>query len=158
MMRLNDYVSAIFRQIACFKFEQELHHTFRQIGYLSYLEIGTIFQKHMKDYMGEAVIQSKGAENWWVYWGHIRTFFYVYSYASGLLIAKHIQNQIRKDHSFVEQLKYFMSAGRSESPKQIFKNMGMDIEDPNFWKTGLLEIKTLLNETEKLAKKLNKIS
>jgi hypothetical protein len=34
----------------------------------------------------------------------------------------------------------------------------MDIEDPNFWKTGLLEIKTLLNETEKLAKKLNKIS
>lgn len=158
MMRLNDYVSAIFRQVACFRFEQELHQTFRQKGYLSHIEIGKIFHKHMRDYMGPAVIQSEGSENWWVYWGHIRTFFYVYSYASGLLIAKYIQNQIRKDHTFVAQLKYFMSAGRSESPKQIFKNMGMDIENPDFWKTGLQEIRILLKDTEKLAKKLGKTS
>ncbi len=157
MMRLNDAISSIFRQVACFKFEQELHREFRAKGYLSHQEIGKIFLKHMESYMGPGVIQSEGSENWWLYWGHIRNFFYVYSYASGLLISKYIQNQIRKDKNFVSELKYFMSAGRSESPKQIFRNMGMEIDNPKFWKIGLLEISDLLKETEKLAKKLGKI-
>ncbi len=85
MQKLNDDVSSIFRQVACYRFEQELHKDFRAKGYLSKEEIGKLFQKHMAAYMGNAVLQSEGSENWWVYWNHIRYFFYVYSYASGLL-------------------------------------------------------------------------
>ena len=40
MMRLNDEVSTIFRQVACYRFEQELHDQFRQKGYLSKEDIG----------------------------------------------------------------------------------------------------------------------
>src|SRR4029078_8462329 len=78
MSRLNDTVSSIFRQIGCYRFEQDLHAEFRQQGYLSKEEIGRIFKKNMAAYMGCGVEQSRGAENWWVYWSHIRTFFYVY--------------------------------------------------------------------------------
>jgi oligoendopeptidase F len=35
IMRLNDEISTIFRQVACYRFEQELHREFRQRGYLS---------------------------------------------------------------------------------------------------------------------------
>ncbi len=55
VMKLNDDVSTIFRQIACYKFEQELHQEFRQKGYLSKEEIGKLFQKHMSSYMGDFV-------------------------------------------------------------------------------------------------------
>jgi oligoendopeptidase F len=157
MMRLNDEVSTIFRQVACYRFEQELHQEFRQKGYLSKDEIGRLFQKHMAAYMGDAVEQSQGSENWWIYWSHIRSFFYVYSYASGLLISKSLQHSVRKDPVFIGKVRDFLSAGLSDSPKNIFAHLGVDITDEQFWNKGLDEIEELLNETMTLAKKLGKM-
>jgi len=156
MMRLNDEVSTIFRQVACYRFEQELHQEFSQKGYLSKDEIGRLFQKHMAAYMGDAVEQSPGSENWWIYWSHIRSFFYVYSYASGLLISKSLQHSVRKDPAFIGKVKDFLSAGLSDSPKNIFLRLGVDISDEQFWNKGLDEVEELLSETMALAKKLGK--
>lgn len=155
VMKLNADVSSIFRQIACYRFEQELHQTFRAKGYLSKIEIGKMFLKHMKSYMGPAVEQSTGSQNWWIYWSHIRSFFYVYSYSSGLLISKALQNKVKKDPTFISKVKYFLGAGMSQSPKDIFAEMGINITDKKFWEDGLKRINDQLKETEKLAKKLN---
>lgn len=157
LTKLNSDISSIFRQVACYQFEQDLHKTFREKGYISFEEIGKIFQKHMSAYMGPAVEQSKGSENWWVYWSHIRNFFYVYSYASGLLISKSLQNGVKENPAFVTDVKAFLAAGMSASPRDIFKKLGINIADEAFWNKGLDEIETLLQDTEKLAKKLRKI-
>lgn len=154
MNKLNGDISSIIRQTACYQFEQELHREFRKAGYLSKEEIGKMFRKHMAGYMGNAVEQSPGSENWWIYWSHIRRFFYVYSYASGFLISKSLQSSVKKDPSFINQVKEFLSAGLSDSPKNIFKKLGIDISDRSFWEKGLDEVERLLEETEKLAKKL----
>jgi oligoendopeptidase F len=155
--KLNEDVSAIFRQVAFYNFELELHNKFREVGYLSKDEIGKLFQKHMASYMGKAVEQSDGSQNWWVYWQHLRYFFYVYSYASGLLISKSLQASVKKDPKFIFKVKEFLSAGLSDSPKNIFAKLGIDITDKNFWIQGIKEVEDLLSETEKLAKKLKKI-
>jgi oligoendopeptidase F len=157
MAKANDDVSSIFRQVACYRFEQDLHGEFRRKGYLSKEEIGKLFQKHMAAYMGPAVEQSPGSENWWVYWNHIRYFFYVYSYASGLLISKSLQNAVKKEPDFIVKVKGFLSAGLSDSPKSIFSGLGVDIADRTFWNRGLDEVENLLNETTQLAAKLGKI-
>ena len=157
MEKLNNDVSTIFRQAALYLFEQELHQEFRAKGYLSATEIGALFKKHMVAYMGEYVEQSPGSENWWLQWSHIRNYFYVYSYVSGLLISKHFQKKVAADKKFVEKVKYFLSAGLSEAPQDIFAHMGININDGAFWQEGIKEIKSLLAETEKLAKKLKKI-
>jgi oligoendopeptidase F len=157
MMRLNDEVSTIFRQVACYRFEQQLHQDFRQKGYLSKDDIGKLFQKHMAAYMGDAVEQSSGSENWWIYWGHTRSFFYVYSYASGLLISKSLQKSVKDNHHFIEKVKDFLSAGLSSSPENIFRRLGIDITDQGFWDKGLDEVETLLQETMRLARKLGKL-
>ena len=156
MMKLNDDISTIFRQVACYAFEQELHSEYREKGYLSKEEIGKLFRKHMSDYMGKSVEQSRGSENWWVYWGHIRSFFYVYSYASGLLISKSLQISVKKDPRFISKVKSFLSIGLSESPRNSFKKLGIDIADGSFWNKGLDEIETLLENTASLAKDLGK--
>ncbi|PWU22646.1 hypothetical protein C5B42_05400 [Candidatus Cerribacteria bacterium 'Amazon FNV 2010 28 9'] len=155
--KLDADISTIIRQVACFRFEQELHQTFRKQGYLPKETIGKLFTQHMSAYMGPFVEQSKGSENWWLAWTHIRTFFYVYSYASGLLISKSLQASVRKDHSFITQVKGFLSAGTSDSPRNIFARLGIDITDKAFWENGMREIEAMLNETETLAKKLGKI-
>ena len=157
MEKLNDDVSTIIRQISCYAFEKELHAEFRKNGYLSKEEIGKIFQKHMKNYMGDFVEQSEGSENWWVYWSHIRRFFYVYSYASGLIISKALQKKVRENPEYIEKVKKFMSQGLSKSPKDIFMEIGIDITKKEFWSGGIKEVGALLDKTEKLAKKLGKI-
>jgi len=103
MSRLSDDMATIFRQIACHNFQLELHNKFRQDGYVTKKVIGALFVKHMRSYMGPAVEQSKGSENWWVYWGHLRTYFYNYQYASGLLISKAMQNAVKSEPSYIKK-------------------------------------------------------
>jgi len=150
MMKLNDDISSIFRQAASILFERDLHALFREKGYLSKQEIGKLFSKHMKDYMGPYVIQSPGSENWWVHWGHIRHFFYNYSYVSGLLISKGLQAKVHEDAKFIQRVKDFLSIGLSDSPVNIFGKLGIDLHSPQFWDKSLQEIDDLLKETEKL--------
>lgn len=157
MQKLNRDISSIFRQIACYKFEQELHQNFKNKSYLAKEEIGSLFQKHMKSYMGNYVEYSPGSENWWAYWGHIRSFFYNYSYANGLLIAKSLQSEVKKNPEFIKKVKDFLSAGFSDSPKNIFKKLGIDITKKEFWNKGIEEVENLLSEAEELATKLGKI-
>jgi len=154
--KLNDMVGSIFRQVALYRFEQELHSQFRAQGYLSQVTIGDLFTKHMSAYMGQAVSQDEGS-NHWVYWSHIRRYFYVYSYASGLLISNYLQTKLKQEPDFIKQIKTFLSCGLSKSPRQTFLDLGVDINDASFWQAGLNEFERLLNEATDLAKKLHKI-
>ncbi|MBD3328884.1 hypothetical protein GF357_00055 [Candidatus Dojkabacteria bacterium] len=144
--KLNDDVSSIFRQVAAYNFEKELHKSFRNEGYLGKSFIGNIFQKHMSSYMGKYVSQDKGSENWWVYWSHFRRFFYVYSYASGLLISKALQSMVRDDSDAIDLVKSVLAAGSSASPKDTFSSIGIDISHKNFWKAGIDEVERRLND------------
>ncbi len=152
MEKLNGDISTIFRQIACYQFEQELHTTFRATGYISSTHIGLLFKKHMAAYMGRSVIQSEGSQRWWIHWTHIRSFFYNYSYASGLLISKALQASVRRDPTYISHVKEFLSTGLSSSPYDIFKKLNLDIATPSFWDTGINEVKNLLSQAENLAR------
>lgn len=152
MMKLNDDISSIFRQVAAYRFEQDLHQQFRQSNYLPQDAIGELFSTHMASYMGPSVEQSSGSQNWWVYWSHFRNFFYVYSYASGLLISKSLQQMVRQDPKSIKQVKHFLAAGSSAAPADIFKQLGIDITQASFWQLGLKNVEDLLNQAELLAK------
>ncbi len=156
VMKMDEEVSTIFRQVACYRFEQALHERIRKEGYLSLADIGKLFSGKMAAYMGSSVEQSPGAENWWIYWSHIRNYFYVYSYASGLLISKNLQHNVRKDKSYTARVKEFLAAGYSESPKNIFSKMGVDITATTFWEEGLAAIDEELKKTEELYEKIAK--
>ena len=157
MQKLDSDIGAIHRQVACYRFEQELHNEFRKESYLSKERISEIFKKHMESYMGKYVTQDKGSEYFWIEWPHIRTFFYVYSYANGLLISKALQNMVKEGPKNIEKVKVMLSAGTSKSPEEMFKSIGIDITKKEFWEKGLKEIENTYEETYKLAKKLGKI-
>jgi oligoendopeptidase F len=157
MMKLNDEIIHIFMTAAENNFEFALHQKFRERGYFSIEEIGRLHKKHAIEYMGSAVEQTPGSENWWMHITHLRVFFYNYQYAAGILIAKALHNFAKKDPKFIFKIKEFLSAGTSESPQKIFKKIDIDIADKNFWGRGIDEMEELLNKTEKLAKKLGKI-
>lgn len=146
LRKMDDDMSSIFRQVAFYKFELELHKRYEKNGFISFSEIGKMFEKHMKAYLGSST--GAKSKNWWVYVGHFRRPFYVYSYASGLLISKALQNKVKQDPNFVEEVKRFLSFGTSKSPKEAFLELGIDISNPSFWDEGLQEIETNINNLE----------
>ena len=70
--------------------------------------------------------------------------FYVYSYASGLLISKYLQNRVKKDLSFILEFKKLLKAGSSKSPEDIFMELGIDIRKESFWQNGLDSVRDSL--------------
>ncbi len=146
-------VTTIFRQIACFNFELELHNYIREKGQLSKSEIAELMNKNMAAYMGNIFTFTEEDGYFFVYWGHIRRFFYVYSYAYGQLISRALFEKWKKDHSYVEKIDQFLSSGKSMSPKDIFKKIGIDTSAPSFFESGLKAIDADITKLEKLGKK-----
>lgn len=152
MNKLNDQIASIFRQVACYQFEYDLHTEFEKRRFLGKKDIAQIFKKRMEEYMGPYVKQSLLSDTFWIIWSHIRRGFYVYSYASGLLISKALQREVRANPAFITKVKQILSAGTSKSPSEIFADAGINIKDPAFWEKGLDEIQVLLEQAENLSK------
>jgi oligoendopeptidase F len=150
-------ISTIFRQIACFNFELELHNSIREKGQLSKSEIAKLMNKHFSSYLGSVVELQEDDGYFFVTWSHIRRFFYVYSYAYGQIISRALFENWKKDNSYIEKIDQFLSAGKSMSPKDIFKNIGIDTSDPKFFESGLKAISKDIDKLEKLAKKAKMI-
>lgn len=148
--KINNTISTIMRQIACFSFELDLHQKIREEGYVSSRDIATCLNKHMSAYLGPIVKMKENDGYFFTNWSHIRRHFYVYTYAFGELVSRALYSKYKKDRTFMKDIEKFLSAGGSMPPKDIFKSIGIDISDPKFFEDGLLEIEAELKELEKL--------
>ena len=155
MQKIEDDIATIFMQVACYTFEIKLHASFKEKGYLSKEQISEIFLAAFAPLYG-SIIDFEPTKFKWVSWPHIRTYFYVYSYASGLLISKSLQNSVKNNPEYINKVKEFLRAGTSKSPKDIFLNLGIDITKKEFWDKGLNEVEDLINQAKALKVKLNK--
>lgn len=151
--RINDDVSTIFMQIACFNFENELHLQIREKGGLSAEDIAKLMNKHISAYLGPIFDLKDDDGYFFVTWSHIRRFFYVYSYAYGQLISKALYNRYKKDRKFLEKIEKFLSAGESMSPDDIFKSIGINTTNSDLFVDGLNQIKADIKQLEKLVSK-----
>lgn len=145
-------ISTIFRQIACFNMEVELHNSVREKGAISAKDMGRIHNENMKKYLGPAFKMRELDGYFFIRWSHIRKFFYVYAYAYGQIISRALNEKFKEDKNYGKQIKTFLSAGGSKSPDDIFKDIGIDTTKPDFFKTGLKSIEKDIIRLEKLTK------
>jgi oligoendopeptidase F len=154
--RVGRDIITVMRQIACFNFEKDLHEGIRKEGKLSKEEMAALMNKNLRSYMGDAVELKEDDGYTFVSWSHIRNFFYVYSYAYGLLISRTLYEKWKSDKSYKAKIEQFLSAGGSMSPKDIFKSIGINTNEA-FFEAGLKGIEADIVKLEKLAKKYKKI-
>ena len=148
--RINGDIQTVFRQIAVFNFEEDLHAGIRAKGNLPKEEIAELMNKRMKEYLGPLFDFREEDGYFFVTWSHIRRFFYVYSYAYGLLVSKALHRKYKKDKSFMKEIEKFMEAGSSKSPHEIFLDIGVDTSKPEFWQEGIDAIAEDISTLEKL--------
>ena len=147
--KINDDISTIFRQIACFNFENELHETVRKEGFVPKEKIAELMNKHMQAYLGPVFDLDLQDGYFFVNWSHIRRFFYVYSYAFGQLISDALYARYKADKSKIKDVIEFLSAGGSDTPENIFRKIGIN-PNKKLFETGLLRIEKSIDELERL--------
>ncbi|MBD3250303.1 MAG: hypothetical protein GF381_01915 [Candidatus Pacebacteria bacterium] len=150
--RVQDDVNTVFRQIALFEFEKELHQQIRDQGYLGASKIGQLLNLHMANYLGPKFNLTALDGKFFILWNHIRYYFYTYTYAYGQLISQILVKRVSQDRTYIKQIKQFLSAGGSQMPRDIFAEIGLEINQDNFFEQGMEQIKTNLDRLEKLAK------
>lgn len=153
--KISDDIATIFRQVACFNFEVELHETIRKEGFLPKEKIAELMNKHMASYLGPVFDLKPEDGYFFVNWSHIRNFFYVYSYAFGQIVSDALYEIYKKDRNRIKDVKQFLSAGGSDSPENILKKIGIN-PNKKLFETGLQRIKTNIDELEKLWKACKK--
>lgn len=149
LSKLQRSFSTVHAQIAYFQFEKKLHAAVKEKGFVSKEEMAAMFVECRKSYVGDAVEVTETDGYAYVYIPHFRSFFYVYAYAYGQLIADALYAEYKKDKRFIEKVKKFMMAGGSMSPEDIWKSIGIDTTKPDFFKKGLKAIEKNLEELEK---------
>lgn len=149
---IQDDISTVFRQIAVYQFEYELHERIRSEGYLSKEAIAALMNKHMKAYLGPVFELTPDDGYFFVTWSHIRRFFYVYSYAYGQLISKALHSKLEKDASFIHKVDEFLSAGGSSSPEDIFGSIGVNTRKVDVFEEGIKSIERDVKLLEKLVR------
>lgn len=148
--KINESVATIFRQIACFNFELDLHQAIRTKGFVPKEEIAELHNKNMLAYLGPLFKMEPDNGYMFVSWSHIRRFFYVYSYAFGLIVSRALLHRYKQDPSFWKKIEQFLSAGGSESPEDILKHIGIDVTAPTFFKEGLKSVEEDIDKLEAL--------
>lgn len=150
--KLSDEMATIMRQIAFFNFERELHETIRRDGGMTKEEMAACMSRHLRAYLGPRVSVTDRDGYMFVYVPHFRMFFYVYTYAYGILISNVLSAQWKTQGKSIDAIDTFLTAGGSASPEAIFKQIGIDTADPAFFTRGLAALDAKVDRLEKLAR------
>lgn len=153
---IDGQIATVFRQIAMHRFEEEVHRHRRTIGELRVSDICNYWRSTQEEMFGDAVVPSDDYASWWTYISHVFVVpGYVYAYAYGQLLALSVYAKYKEEgESFVSKYEDMLGSGGSNSPVELAKIVGVDLEDPEFWNNGLKIIEEMVDEAEKLAKEL----
>jgi len=160
MGKIDDTIATVFRQVSMNRFEEAIHTARRTEGELSSDDFSRMWRQTQTDLYGDSVTLSSDYDIWWCYIPHfLHTPGYVYAYAFGELLVLALYDRYEKgqagfDDSYIELLR----AGGSDWPEKLIGKLGVNINDPQFWKNGLSIVEDLVNQAEKLATEIGAAS
>lgn len=148
--KIQDDVFTTHAQISYFRFENDLHNEIKTKGMISAEDIAKLLVKNRKEFLGNTFEYHPDDGYAFVAVPHFRYFFYVYAYAYGQLIANSLYAEYKKNPAFLEKIEYFLKAGSSKKPDDVFKDIGIDVTKPEFFEKGLEEIAQKIKLAERL--------
>jgi oligoendopeptidase F len=152
-------VATVFRQIAMHIFEEAVHRERREQGELSVPRLGELWAATQEEMLGDAVEVTEGYRGWWSYIPHfVNSPGYVYAYAYGLLLALSVyERYLQEGPDFAPRYLEMLGAGGSRSPEELGRIVGIDLEDPGFWASGLELVERTLEQAEDAAHAAGKV-
>jgi oligoendopeptidase F len=154
--KIEDAFATVFRQVVLTRFEQAVHKARHEQGELTTEQVNDLWLAANRPMHGGVVELTPGYGWWWMYIGHfVHVPFYCYAYAFGeLLVLALVQKYKQEGEAFVPRYLELLSSGGSDAPHVLLAKMGVDVNDPAFWELGLRLLGDMVDEAERLAKRL----
>jgi oligoendopeptidase F len=111
-----------------------------------------LMQKHLQSYLGPAVEVTEDDGYSFVYVGHFRSMFYVYTYAYGQLMSTLMHQKYVANNAYIEKVDSFFQAGGSDTVENIFRSIGIDAHKTETFTGALASLKADISEFARLAK------
>lgn len=148
--KLESIFATVFRQVALYQFEAGMHDGRRQHGELSIDHLSSLWLETQRPMFGDAVNLREEYGIWWAYISHfLSTPGYVYSYAFGELLVLTLYARYREQGEvFVGNYLDLLRAGGKDSPYELLRPFGIDLNDPDFWQAGLALIDQMVTDAQ----------
>jgi oligoendopeptidase F len=149
--KLEDIFATSHRQNMFSRFEMKTHKIISE-RLMSSDELCKAYREELEKMFGDSVVYSD-IYNWeWASIPHMLNVpFYVYAYNfANLLVIALYQQYLDEGEPFIPKFKKFLSSGSSASPSELTETMGIDINDPDFWRQSMKYIEGMINQLEDL--------
>lgn len=148
--KLESIFATVFRQTAMNRFEHAMHNGRRERGELSSEALSEYWLTTQREMFGNSVTLTGDYGIWWSYIPHfLNTPGYVYSYAFGELLVLALYGIYQKEGpEFIRKYLALLSAGGSETPYELLKPFGIDLDSREFWNQGLDVIEEMIRQIE----------
>ncbi len=144
--------STIFRQTMFSEFEAYAHELVESGKPISAQVLNNAYEKLDAKYHGPSVKMTDVIKYEWSRIPHFYSSFYVYKYATGLISAINMVENMKKDPSYVSRYITFLSSGGSDYPINILKRAGVDLEGSEPFKVFGKVLGDLVGTLETLTK------
>jgi oligoendopeptidase F len=143
---VDDAYATVLRQAYFVLFERDAHRLVAEGKTMD--ELNQHYLSQLKQQFGDAVEVSEDFQQEWICIPHIyHTPFYCYAYSFGQLLALSLYQQYKEQgQSFAPKLLKILAYGGSASPQHILSEAGIDMADPNFWRSGFKVVEDMIEE------------
>ena len=153
--KIDDNFATVFRQIAMTDFELKSHEAGLVEGELSAEKYSNFWMEANSELYGETVTLTPNYLDGWKYIPHfVHTPFYCYAYAfAQLFVLTLFQKYKEEGASFLPKYLEMLSLGGSKKPEEVAQIAGLNLNDPEFWSSGLKLLEKLVAQAEALVTK-----
>jgi len=149
---MDNFRTGIFRQTQFSEFEKTTHSMVENDESLNAENLCRIYSELNSKYYGKDTVTDREISIEWARIPHFYWDFYVYTYATGIMSATIIaDNVLKKGEGYArEYVENFLSAGSSKPPLEILQSVGIDLTSKKTMQKALETVQKTLGELEKL--------
>ncbi|MGN0141441.1 MAG: oligoendopeptidase F [Roseburia sp.] len=148
---LDSFKGTVYRQAMFAEFEMESNRMAEQGESLTAENLNALYLGLNRKYYGPDIVSDPEIAYEWARIPHFYYNFYVYQYATGFSAAVALAKGILKEGApAVERYKKFLCGGCSESPLDLLRIAGVDMESPKPVQDALDVFNGILDEMESL--------
>ncbi len=139
--------ATVFRQTVLCRYEQQAYAMRAEGSALTADRLSTIWNEENAKYYGDSLWMPDGYRLGWSYIPHfIGTRFYTYAYVFAKLVALALYRRWREEGAgFVDGYLGLLAAGSSDSPANLLRTVGVDLDDPGVWDGAFAELQRMVD-------------
>jgi len=148
--KIEDLFATMNRQNMFTRFERFAHERISKEN-VSFEELSDVYEKELHIMFGDSLLYNPEYRWEWSSVPHFfHTPFYCYAYDFAQLMVLSLYQRYKEGMpNFKEKYVKLLESGGSDSPQNLLKPFGIDLEDPNFWQSGFNFVdKTLVKRLE----------